>query len=969
MPDFGPGSMGYNNPLNLGGHLFIGASDSFFYVRDAAEYQNSYINVLRVKAKNIDLTKYNLKDTIQGYIIGYQQRNSDVNTRIIDYGFIRPYFQYERAGASQSPKYRNAFYNGSGRYVTEDKGWSSQEAIGSNSPYYMYHSVDTTFLGKEIKSSYKLEQIGIALNGVPNFNVSKTYLSYLPLLVYKTVTEAARAEAWFFFEEQLSVYNSPISTGINNAQLVPNIYEANGVGQIGTNIKLNGCNSYWHIETTTGFPTFNNISQIRDNQIFYRQKAGVGLNETNGDTFQMLKNHITLTIARITNPIDFQYGPLSSAEYAPLLTRFDDENLDILNADSLILEGDTYVCKTFMRRYDNFNSHGEDVKTGGGEGLVAQMLIGFYCESRNNLALRYKEVDGAEYYPKNRIIASQDPNSQGIMNRGIDTITFPYNKQYSAVNNVKVNVTIPDFFKEVTKFPNRSIYSYTAFESDIVDRYRIFPSNQFHDIPKDRGVITDTFVFNNTFFHHTEYGLWQSFFNPNTTQATSQGEITLGNGGIFKLPSKLVLDIKGGYMGTMDKSGTNTPFGRVFLDHHQGKIFLFSGEAPVEISDLGLFFFFREFVNTKSKYAMGYDWANKRLLITNYGSKKELIDFNSNNSVNNPIYIRVLNTNRHFSSYNAGTSTQVQNVYEFKFEKTTQIQFSLKSQNNNSTTPSDYNIQILDRTYNILFTSASSGNEELKITLDQGLYYIKVYKVSGLNDYDLYIYLDTGNTISFYPKTQTWTSLHDFVPTAYLTLNGSSHAWQDSSTSFWNLSNLGKFRKQAHITLVENTQPDAFKRFDRIEMNTMSGSRSGLSNQNIPEPGSIINSDNYVFINKSFTSIHCWTDRQNTTELLFANETDYNYDTNFLNSYDSSKVPLKYYKGSFHAELPLDAVVDPNKNIFDNISSFTPNLDINAEFRSHMKGKFLYIKLSYNDIYSNPLVLNYVKTFFKPTVA
>ena len=827
------------------------------------KYLRSVINVLRVRAKNIDLTKYNLKGTIQGYIIGYQQRTNDTNTRIIDYGFIRPYFQYERGGGTQSPRYRNAFFNGNGRYLTNEKGWSSQEAIAFNSPYYMYHSVDTTFLNREIKSSYFLEKIGDAFNEVPNYNgygsnnplpprtykppqtiagpeyPTGVYKSRLPLLIYKTNDTDAKKQMRLFFEEGNFYVDKTPAKQIENAQYVPNIYEVNGVGRIGTDISLNQCNSFWHIKTAGG-GVLSTASKYYYNQLLVSQKQGTTL----GDFTEIINlETFILNIARITNPIDFQYGPLNSAEYAPLLTRFDDENLDILNADFLELEGDTYVCKTFMRRCDNFISDGENVNATGGEGYYAEMLIGFYCESRNNLALRYKEANGAEYYPKNRVIYSTDPNDTGIMNRNLDTITFPYNKQYSAVNNVKVSVTIPDFFKEVTKFPNRSIYSLTAFESNIVDRYRIFPSNQFHDIPKDRGVITDTFVFNNTFFHHTEYGLWQSFFNPNTIQSTSQGDVVLGNAGIFRIPSKPIIDIKGGYMGTLDKSGTNTPFGRVFLDHHQGKIFLFAGEAPVEISDLGLFSFFREFVNTKDKYNMGYDWANKRLLISNITQEK---------------------------------------------------------------------------------------------------------------------------AISFYPKTQTWTSLHEFAPTAYLTLNGSSYAWQDTGTSFYNLSNSNDRRKNSYITFVENTQPDAFKRFDRIEMNTMSGGSGGIVN-----PGSIPDATNYTFNNNSFTHIHTWTDRQNSTELVFAYSNDYN--TNFLNSYDPSKVPVNYYRSSFHAELPLDAVVDPNKNIFDDRLLPQGNLDINTDFRTHMKGKFLYTKLSYknigNTIVDKPLVLNYVKTFFKPTVA
>jgi hypothetical protein len=269
----------------------------------------------------------------------------------------------------------------------------------------------------------------------------------------------------------------------------------------------------------------------------------------------------------------------------------------------------------------------------------------------------------------------------------------------------------------------------------------------------------------------------------------------------------------------------------VFLDHYQGKVFLFTGEAPVEISDLGLFSFFREFVNPTDKYTMGYDWANKRLLLNNISQEK---------------------------------------------------------------------------------------------------------------------------AISFYPKTQTWTSFHNFSPNAYFTINGSSYAWRDVENCFYNMDNSSGVRKNSYVTIVESTSPDSFKRFDRMELNTMSGGNQGVNSPGFVEP------DSYIFNDKSFTHIHCWTDRQNSKELELAYS--YSYEDNFLNGYDVNKVPINYYRSSFHLELPLDAVVSPYKSIFDN-----NNLNLNADFRAHMKGKFLYTKLSYKD--DKPLVLNYIKTFFKPSVA
>lgn len=819
------------------------------------------INILQVSATNIDFG--NLKDSIQGYIIGYQQRNNDTNTRIIDYGFMRPYLRWTgTATDTTTNRYRNSFFTGGAEFSSYRRSgntgsagdWTAKSSFSAKSPYAQYYSIDTLYLKKQINANYYIQEIGKGINAVrnryparttPNANSFETFpaqhwSSEIPLLITKSLTELPQSYLYLFFEEGYQTYyTNPKLVKIDNAQFVPSTTISEAPVTIGPITVVQG-SRFWHIEVTSPNKAFSN-----DFDIDYKIDRYQGT-PNDGNRMAVYSNP-SIRLTRIVNDIPTQYGRLENAEYIPSVVVFDDQPLNILRPAVLLLEGDTYVCKTFMRKWDLAVSAADFASNSEGNSspwFDAHMLIGMYTESQNNLALRYKETNGVDYYPKNRLIWGTTAPNIGIMRQPEAGDSFPYNKQYSALNNIKVNISKPLFFTDVTEYPNRSIYSNKSFESEVVDQYRVFPVNQFHDIPKDRGPITDTFVFNNTFFHHTEYGLWQSFVNPNTTQATSQGEITLGNAGVFKIPSKLILDIKGGYMGTLDKSGTNTPFGRVFLDHHQGKIFLFTGEAPVEISDLGLFSFFREFVNTTDKYSMGYDWANKRLLISNQ-------------------------------------------------EK----------------------------------------------------------------------------TISFYPKTQTWTSLHNFAPTAYLTLNGSSYAWKNAGTSFYNLDNSSGVRKQAHITLVENTQPDAFKRFDRIEINTMSGGVGGIF-----EPGSILDTSSYEFKDQSFTHIHTWTDRQNSTELAFAYSHDYN--TNFLNSYDPSKVPVNYYKSSFHAELPLDAVIDPYKNIFDNTPN-TGNLNINADFRTHMKAKFLYTKLSYKNTVINginippdkPLVLNYVKTYFRPTVA
>jgi hypothetical protein len=786
-----------------------------------------------LKLTNIDFSSVT---GVQGYIIGYQQRNNELNTSHITTGIAKPYIHngnYKRASLLTG-----SFFLGYSAQGTMIYDWNdSFSSVGAGG--IMFYSPDCE-RGLELDTSYQVKLNGYLKNIIQNTQGNQTDSVGV---IYSDHTDANSPSLSFVFEDvgttSLKTFHSGGGSITNTKNIVatvsvPRIKSSPAV-TIDSNYDIFETSGYTHIRTNASIWNFA-TNYIGNGTLSGRAKIRYNYND--GDAFIGLSNQLLIAeevkhhmaYIDIIKNNEIQYGRLESAEYAPLEVVYDNLN----TPHEVIIEGDVFTQKYWFHIHDgvrnNFGNPGTAPNDNNPNGFFRGILLaGIWLESKSNYNLRHSDVGGIPYYPKTKLLHNNEGTGVVDLIRGNSAVSTGYNKQYSAQNNTRLTFPKPLLFEEVTDYTNRSVYSEQVFESELVDQWRVFSANSFHDIPKNRGIITDTFVFNNNFYHHTEYGLWLSFFNPNTTQATSQGEIVLGNAGIFRIPSKLILDIKGGYMGTMDKSGTNTPFGRVFLDHQQGKIFLFAGEGPVEISDLGLFSYFREFVNTNDKYSMGYDWANKRLLLSN--ASKEV-------------------------------------------------------------------------------------------------------------------------AISFYPKTQTWTSFHTFSPNKYLTINGSSYAWKNDS--FYNLDNLNGIRKNAHITLVENTQPDAFKRFDRMEINSMSGGNQGVNSPGFVEP------DSYIFNDKSFTHIHCWTDRQNSTNLDLAYSNDYNQ--NFLNGYDVTKVPVNYYRSSFHLELPLDAVVDPNINIFEN-----SNLDLKADFRPHMKGKFLYTKLSYN--HDKPLVLNYIKTYFKPSVA
>lgn len=933
------------------------------------------VNILRVAFFDINIPQ-NIKDKIQGYIIGYQERNSDSNKRVIDEGVAFPY-------QTDGTNWKNSFLDGYGVIYN----WSIK-----NNYYAMYFSPNCDLDFVKIKSGYKFQTWAYGINYYYN-NLSPAankYFSNRSILRHvETSNKGNKYDVLFIDANKFDLGASSVPTGISFAEHHGNM------GTSTTNI-INGkfdiseASAFTHIECSSSNGLFYNSdggiiiynSFAEENNVGLRKKT-VNIQNTSQNGTSSVGNtqrQSRIPMVRIINDLPNLYGSLDLAQY--VVSEFiQDLNPNFIES----VEGDTYTFKNWY-----------NIRTGlkiNNKYYSGDLVAGVWLRSQNNLALRHRDANNAPYYPKDKVFFQANNASQSIFGSNWWDRSFGYNKQYSAINNFKPNYPKPLFFSSNTSFTNRTIYSKQAFESELSDQYRLFPIAQLHDIPKDRGVITDTFIFNNNFYHHTEYGLWQSYFNPNTTQATSQGEIVLGNAGKFTIPSKIVLDIRGGYMGTMDKSGMNTPFGRIFIDHSQKKVFLFDGSSPVEISDLGLFSFFRENIDKNKLCSFGYDWKNKRILLS-VTDKSYLGDLNT--IVNNGPFVEFSNTSngtldtaKDLGNLSVGIKTRNRKtINDSLFFKITlnqakyiiidariqgDVEMNIYKKAENNQFPIVKTRQLPLSTSYVVPDQYGYGTRYYNWAryidlLDEGEYYIEFKRLNGfpLNDINILgkLAVDPNRyTISYYPKTQTWTSFHDFKVSSYLTINGSSYAFADNS--FYDLSNSDGKRKESNITFIENTSPDSFKRFDKIEINTMSGGDQGVMSPGFVEP------DNYIFNDQAFTHIHAWTDRQNTTELPFAYNHDFN--TNFLLSYKVDEVPVNYYRSSFHAELPLDAVIDPYKNIFD-----STNTDINADFRSHMKGKFLYTKLTYKDKFDSfgnfikadkPLVLNYVKTYFKPSVA
>jgi hypothetical protein len=308
-----------------------------------------------------------------------------------------------------------------------------------------------------------------------------------------------------------------------------------------------------------------------------------------------------------------QYGKVLDKEYVIAGYRI----LESMNNSSLeCWSGDIFINKTAIVTTTDI-SYSTDVHS-------FKTINYFFCESSINTTYRHHLIENGvaktvDYYPHSRKFWTDagDGLLQILTEYGHAN---GYNRQYSFDNILKKffskSITTEE---EVESFNSRIIYSEISIEGEQFDAYRLFLPNNYHDVPKHRGVISDMFVQSNTLYIHTPQTLYKTFFNDATAAITTSGEVSLGNGGLFPRPSIEMTTVSGGYAGTNSPCGVNTPFGRIFVDEIQKKIFLYSDKIQ-EISLDGQASNFRAHLDIQKNtldtgYTAAYDYVKRRYIL------------------------------------------------------------------------------------------------------------------------------------------------------------------------------------------------------------------------------------------------------------------------------------------------------------------------------------------------------------------
>lgn len=137
-------------------------------------------------------------------------------------------------------------------------------------------------------------------------------------------------------------------------------------------------------------------------------------------------------------------------------------------------------------------------------------------------------------------------------------------------------------------FPLRVYYSEPSFTESLQDGYRNIRPNSYRDLEGYTGPIRYLFTLKDKLYIQTEHGIWMQ---PNSKQERVANDIVtyLGDGAMFTLPPILIGESE------MPRGGTSYPQGNLLLQDglvtvstSDKKVYLFTGEQLVPISDIGM---------------------------------------------------------------------------------------------------------------------------------------------------------------------------------------------------------------------------------------------------------------------------------------------------------------------------------------------------------------------------------------------
>ena len=198
------------------------------------------------------------------------------------------------------------------------------------------------------------------------------------------------------------------------------------------------------------------------------------------------------------------------------------QNVDPI--DTGIYGGDTYLCRYGI----SATLTPSDIDTPSNPKKAIHYHI---VESTDNINFRHIESDKTLYFPGTpakdilRLAGSNDDFT--------DQENIKYNKNYSELNDLRVAFPLPLSETKQLDFPTRVHRSAKNDSTSLIDNYRVWLSNQFKDLPKNRGELWKLASFNNLLYFHMQESLLKSQ-GKQSMQMNDGSDAYVGSGDIFK---------------------------------------------------------------------------------------------------------------------------------------------------------------------------------------------------------------------------------------------------------------------------------------------------------------------------------------------------------------------------------------------------------------------------------------------------
>ena len=335
---------------------------------------------------------------------------------------------------------------------------------------------------------------------------------------------------------------------------------------------------------------------------------------------------IKYAIADLINPADNLYSNLDNQKLqiaSPIIP--------ITSTEIVTLTGDTFLSYLTLRLTspDSKYTYGDDEnKENDSNATVWRWIFTFPIESKYNITARYS----------NNIIDKPYFLHGAKLEKYIDLLSLSYKvdnfintetgKGYNPVYNEN-GIEQFSYYKEIpgtSNHPYRIIRSLAQNPESIALNWRTFKTDDYKDLPFNRGEIISLKTDNKNLYIQQKHGLHllQQRDQLNNDDANNS---YLGTSDLFNMEPKEIVYSPSGYIGCESYFDTNVNIaGYVVIDAVHKKIFLINGDKPLEISNIKTREYFEKLIDAS--------------LINPYNKHGRIINYNEDRNI---LYITQIN--------------------------------------------------------------------------------------------------------------------------------------------------------------------------------------------------------------------------------------------------------------------------------------------------------------------------------------